>query len=64
MLPTGAAFGRLYIPDFAVYILLASLLQLVSGISYELVCAFSEDSNKSAHPYSLIRALVFHLKKY
>ena len=33
--------------------------ELVSSIRYKLTCAYSEDSNQSVHPPSLIRLLVF-----
>ena len=35
---------------------------MVPSISYKLACAYSEDSNQSAHLHSLI-SLVFYLKK-
>ena len=34
-----------------------------SSIRYKLACACRADSNQSAHPHSLIRVLVFYLKK-
>ena len=34
----------------------------IPGIRYKLKCAYSEYSNQSAHPHSLIRVLVFRLK--
>ena len=37
--------------------------ELVSSIRYKLTRAYSEDSNQFVHPLSLIRVLVFHLKK-
>ena len=37
--------------------------ELVSSIRYELARAYSEDSKQSVHPLSLIRVLVFRLKK-
>ena len=37
--------------------------ELVSSIRYKLTRAYSEDSNQSEHPPSLIRVVVFHLKK-
>ena len=36
--------------------------ELVSSIMYKLTRAYSEDSNQSAHPPSLIRVVVFRLK--
>ena len=36
--------------------------ELVSSIRYKLAHAYSEDSNQSAHPSSLIRVVVFSLK--
>ena len=38
-------------------------IERVTSIIYKLACAYSEDSNQSAHPHSLIRVLVFRLKK-
>ena len=35
----------------------------VISIRYNLACAYSNDSNHSVHPHSLIRVLVFQLKK-
>ena len=35
---------------------------LVSSIRYKLAFAYSEDSNQSAHPHSLIRVLVLRMK--
>ena len=35
----------------------------VSRISYKLACAYREDSNQSAYLHSLIRVIVFCLKK-
>ena len=35
------------------------ITELVSSIRYKLECAYSDDSNQSAHPHSLIRVLVF-----
>ena len=37
--------------------------ELVSSIKYKLTRAYSEDSNQSVHPPSLIRVVVFCLKK-
>ena len=37
--------------------------KLVSSIRYRLTCAYSDDSNQSVHPPSLIRVVVFRLKK-
>ena len=37
--------------------------ELVSNIRFKLTCTYSEDSNQSVHPPSLIRLVVFHLKK-
>ena len=37
--------------------------ELVSSIMYKLTCAYSEDSNQSVNPLSLIRVVVFRLKK-
>ena len=37
--------------------------QLVPCMRYKLACAYKAASNQSAHPYSLIRVLVFCLKK-
>ena len=37
--------------------------ELVSSIRYKLTCAYSEDSKQSVHPLSLIRVVVFRLKK-
>ena len=33
------------------------------NVKYKLACAYSEDSNQSAHSYSLVDALVFRQKK-
>ena len=35
----------------------------VSSIRHMLVCAYSDDSNQSAHPHRQIRVLVFSMKK-
>ena len=37
--------------------------ELVSSIGKKLACAYSEDTNQSAHPHSLIRVLVSRLMK-
>ena len=37
--------------------------ELVSSIMYKLTCAYSVDLNQSVHPLSLIRVVVFRLKK-
>ena len=39
-------------------------IEPVSSIMYKLACAYREDSNQSAHPHSLIRVLVYRLKKH
>ena len=39
-----------------------TISELVSSIRYWLACAYSEDSNQSAHLHSLIRILVFCLR--
>ena len=43
--------------------LLTSLYEPVCSIRYMLACAYSKDSNQSAHLHSLIRVLVFSLNK-
>ena len=37
--------------------------ELVSSIRYKLTCAYREDSNRPVHQLSLIRVVVFRLKK-
>ena len=39
------------------------ILYLLSSIRYKLACAYREVSILSAHPHSLIRVLIFCLKK-
>ena len=46
-----------------VRVMTSLIYEPVSSIRYTLACAYSEDSNQSSHPHSLIRVLVFHLKK-
>ena len=40
------------------------IIEPVSSIRYQLTSAHSEDSNQSAHIHSLIRVIVFCLKKH
>ena len=34
----------------------------VFSIRYKFACGYSQDTNQSVHPHSLIRVIVFHLK--
>ena len=41
----------------------AKQFEPVSSIRYKLACAYSKYSNQSVHAHSLIRVLVFHLRR-